>query len=184
MKSWHVIDGMPRLIGGAAETPADGACVMQYVSLLAGTRWTDHPRCTNATVAEVARTVNDYSMEGRREERLLPEVLRLLNAQGISETLRKRLQRMYIKADHEAGPFMGSLPSYRKWVRARKHDSREPLVRQWRDDMAEQYWLPLLKQMLDLIEEEKGRSGGHTSEEDLLRAEQLRLERAARSGSA
>jgi hypothetical protein len=180
MKQWHVIEGMPRLVHGAANHPSEGACVMQYVSLLKGTRWTDHPRCTNVSVADTAIVVNDYSMDGKREERLLPEVLRLMHAQGISRQLARKLGRMYNQFDKGQTDFVKGMPTYRKWKRARNGDAKMALMKQWRDELAEQYWLPLLKEMLDLIEEEKGVSGGHTTEDDLLRAEQLRLEAAGR----
>lgn len=180
MKQWHVIDGMPRLIHGGSPDASEGACVMQYVSLLNGTRWTDHPRCTNASVADVAIVVNDYSMDGKREERLLPEVIRLLHAQGISIPLRRKLGRMYLKADQGQTEYVKTMPTYRKWKRAINGDRKLALLKQWQDELAEQYWLPLLKEMLDLIEEEKGVRGGHTTEADLLRAEQLRLEAAGR----
>jgi hypothetical protein len=46
--------------------PEDGACLMEYVSVLAGRPFSDHPRCTDPTLAELARLVNDASTdEGR-----------------------------------------------------------------------------------------------------------------------
>ncbi|MFD4977734.1 hypothetical protein [Streptomyces sp. NPDC058424] len=40
-------------------SPADGMCLMEYVSLLAGTGFTDHPACTDDLLAALARMVND-----------------------------------------------------------------------------------------------------------------------------
>jgi hypothetical protein len=51
--------GMPLLSAGAHRRPTEGACVMEYVSVLAGARWSDHPRCTDPALAELARRVND-----------------------------------------------------------------------------------------------------------------------------
>src|SRR5688572_25378214 len=61
-----VPDGLPRLQAGAHLLPEDGACLMEYVSVLAGTRFSDHPSCTDPTLADLSRLVNDASSdEGR-----------------------------------------------------------------------------------------------------------------------
>jgi hypothetical protein len=39
---------------------------MEYVSLLAGTRFNDHPACTDPTLAALARLVNDASSDAAR----------------------------------------------------------------------------------------------------------------------
>lgn len=44
---------------------------MEYVSLLAGERWSDHPQCTHALLAGVARGVNDHTSDAGRS-RLVP----------------------------------------------------------------------------------------------------------------
>ena len=54
-----VPDQLPILTRGWHRGPADGACVMEYVSVLAGARFTDHPRCTPPALAALARLVND-----------------------------------------------------------------------------------------------------------------------------
>jgi hypothetical protein len=54
-----VPDQLPVLSRGWHRGPADGACVMEYVSVLAGARFTDHPRCTPPALAALARLVND-----------------------------------------------------------------------------------------------------------------------------
>jgi len=54
-----VPDQLPVLTRGWHRGPEDGACVMEYVSVLAGTRFTDHPRCTPPALAALARLVND-----------------------------------------------------------------------------------------------------------------------------
>lgn len=40
---------------------------MEFTSILAGERFSDHPRCTDPVLATVARTVNDYSTDGGRQ---------------------------------------------------------------------------------------------------------------------
>jgi hypothetical protein len=54
-----VPDQLPLLTRGWHRGPEDGACVMEYVSVLAGGRFTDHPRCTPPALAALARLVND-----------------------------------------------------------------------------------------------------------------------------
>ena len=54
-----VPDQLPLLTRGWHRGPEDGACVMEYVSVLAGSRFTDHPRCTPPALAALARLVND-----------------------------------------------------------------------------------------------------------------------------
>jgi hypothetical protein len=62
----HMPDGVPELRAGTHLGPEDGACLMEYVSVLAGAPFSDRPKCTDPTLAELARLVNDASSdEGR-----------------------------------------------------------------------------------------------------------------------
>jgi hypothetical protein len=71
-----VPDGLPILQSGGHLVPEDGACLMEYVSVLAGCTFGDHPPCTDPTVAAVARLVNDASSDaGRQDLALLAPVL-------------------------------------------------------------------------------------------------------------
>ena len=58
--------GLPRLRAGAHLVPEDGACLMEYVSVLAGVPFSDHPRCTDPILATVARLVNDCCTDAGR----------------------------------------------------------------------------------------------------------------------
>jgi hypothetical protein len=40
---------------------------MEYTSIIAGERFSDHPRCTDPALAAVARAVNDYSSDAARQ---------------------------------------------------------------------------------------------------------------------
>ena len=64
---------LPLLQRGHHRRPEDGACVMEYVSVLAGGKFTDHPRCTHPALATLARLVNDWidDDEARSELALL-----------------------------------------------------------------------------------------------------------------
>ena len=51
--------GLPVPARGKHRQPTDGSCLMEYVSVLAGQRFTDRPRCTHPLLAWLARRVND-----------------------------------------------------------------------------------------------------------------------------
>jgi hypothetical protein len=52
-------DRLPMLGRGQHTGHARGACVMEYVSVLAGEVFSDHPRCAHPALAHLARVVND-----------------------------------------------------------------------------------------------------------------------------
>ncbi len=59
--------GVPVLAAGAHDGPEQGACFMEYASVLAGERFSDHPRCTHPVLAAACRAVNDHISEGGRQ---------------------------------------------------------------------------------------------------------------------
>jgi hypothetical protein len=63
-------DGLPMLERGGHRSPDQGACLMEYVSVLAGTRFSDHPRCTHPALAQLARVVNDEVVDPAARSRL------------------------------------------------------------------------------------------------------------------
>jgi hypothetical protein len=70
---------MPLLSRGKHRNPRKGACFMELASLLAGERWSDHPGCTHALLAAVARHVNDCTSDAGRQRLadLIPSVIGL-----------------------------------------------------------------------------------------------------------
>ena len=66
-----VPDGLPVLTLGAHRDARAGSCVMEYVSVLAGERFTDRPRCTHPAVAALAWQVNDAASHDVRQELVL-----------------------------------------------------------------------------------------------------------------
>jgi len=70
---------MPLLSAGRHRSPRRGACFMEFASYLAGERWSDHPRCTHAALAFLARMVNDCTSDRHRSElvELIPAVIGL-----------------------------------------------------------------------------------------------------------
>ena len=59
-------DALPALAVGHHRDPRDGGCLMEWVSLLAGERWSDHPACTHPLLAHLARSVNDRMGDASR----------------------------------------------------------------------------------------------------------------------
>jgi hypothetical protein len=70
---------LPVLSSGKHRNPRKGACFMEFASLLAGERWSDHPACTHPLLAAVARHVNDCTSDAgrRRLVGLVPSVIGL-----------------------------------------------------------------------------------------------------------
>jgi hypothetical protein len=72
-------DLLPILSPGKHPSPRTGACFMEFASLLAGERWSDHPACTHPLLAAVARHVNDHTSDAGRQRLadLVPSVIGL-----------------------------------------------------------------------------------------------------------
>ena len=89
MRSSSIPDGIPVLSRGRHWTPRRGACFMEYASVLAGERWSDHPKCTHPLLAELARHVNDRISDAERQRltRLVPVVVGLRGTDRTSLTL-------------------------------------------------------------------------------------------------
>ena len=70
---------LPILSRGKHRNPRKGACFMEFASLLAGERWSDHPACTHPLLAAVARHVNDHTSDAGRQRLagLIPSVIGL-----------------------------------------------------------------------------------------------------------
>ena len=75
-ETMSIPNALPTLSAGA-HTPASGqACVMEYVSLLAGEEWSDSPTCTYRPLAMAAQVVNDRLSDDDRHL-LVPLIGRL-----------------------------------------------------------------------------------------------------------
>ena len=70
---------LPLLSRGRHRNPRKGACFMEMASVLAGERWSDHPRCTQPLLGNLARLVNDCTSDDHRHElaTLIPSVVGL-----------------------------------------------------------------------------------------------------------
>lgn len=68
MTSTTAPDGMPVLDAGAHRDAEAGSCLMEYVSVLAGERFSDRPGCTHPALAAIAWQVNDAVGHDARQE--------------------------------------------------------------------------------------------------------------------
>jgi hypothetical protein len=85
MKSLDLPDGIPVLSRGRHRTPRRGACFMEFASLLAGERWSDHPSCTHPLLAQLAREVNDHISDVGRQQ-LTPLISSVVGRRGDDRT--------------------------------------------------------------------------------------------------
>lgn len=77
-------DFLPVLSAGGHENPRHGACVMEYVSILAGEPFSDSPSCTYLPLANAAQRINDALADSERH-RLLPLIPKLIGTRGDSD---------------------------------------------------------------------------------------------------
>ncbi len=72
-------DSLPILSRGKHRNSRKGACFMEMASVLAGEKWSDHPRCTHPLLADLARHINDATSDDNRHHLalLIPEVVGL-----------------------------------------------------------------------------------------------------------
>jgi len=81
MRSSVIPQLVPTLSAGHHRSPRKGACFMEFASFLAGERWSDHPSCTDPTLATLARAVNDTVRDSRRGE-LVGDIPRVIGLRG------------------------------------------------------------------------------------------------------
>lgn len=109
------IEYLPTLAKGAHSKYDGHACVMEYVSVLAGEEFTDAPACTHPWIAGVARVLNDGAYDHDRGL-LIPLIPRLLEATpSVDARERARVNRelaKWIKSDKDLFPsiFLSMLP--------------------------------------------------------------------------
>lgn len=120
-------DRLPMLSAGAHASPDDGACLMEFVSLLAGERWSDSPRCTHPVLAAVARCVND-EMSTPRRQNLIPFAPDLVGLHGHDQRLGAAVALVCIDRALGLTPDSRSLRRHQRLARRllRKGDSHSP----------------------------------------------------------
>lgn len=120
-------DYLPMLSRGAHRGPSEGACLMEYVSHLAGERFSDQPRCTDPVLAAVARQVNDHTSDAGRPR------LALLAPQ-LADSGRVEPERVPVAAAYCARAALRLDPDNR-WLRrvVRRADERAQRMASGRD---------------------------------------------------
>ena len=108
-----------RLERGRHSSPADGACVMELASMLAGEPFTDRPRAVCPVIGEFLRTYNDALPPPQLDD-LYEYAARVVGTRGPRKLIRDR-KRMCLDAARRpahAGTFRRLLTSRRAAGRA------------------------------------------------------------------
>lgn len=79
---------LPVLSAGSHGDPVNGACFMEYVSLLAGEKFSDKPRCVDLALTLVMQGINDSAMDDEDRALLAPLLPRTI---GLGPVPRLRL---------------------------------------------------------------------------------------------
>lgn len=92
---------LPVLSEGAHNRPEDGACLLEYVSLLAGEPFSDRPACVDPMLGEVARRVNDRASSQERST-LAPLIPRFIGtaSHDVEKTVRMYLRYAGFAVEH------------------------------------------------------------------------------------
>lgn len=75
---------IPILSPGRHASPEQGGCFMEIASLLAGERWSDHPRSAHPALGMLARAVNDRSSDAGRAA-LVPMIPSVIGTSAADE---------------------------------------------------------------------------------------------------
>jgi hypothetical protein len=83
-------DSLPVISAGSHKSAAEGACVMEYVSMLAGEAFSDYPTCTHRALARAAQGANDNLPDDRRHE-MVSRINRLFGTNDAEGAEAKRI---------------------------------------------------------------------------------------------
>jgi hypothetical protein len=78
-----------RLAPGSHSSPREGVCVVELSSLLAGEKFSDHPRCVCRVIAAFMRSLNDRVAHADRQQ-LIPYADRAVGSRADREAARMR----------------------------------------------------------------------------------------------
>ena len=82
-----------KLSRGKHSSPADGACVMELASMLAGEQFTDHPGSVCPAIGSFLRAYNDSVSDERRQD-LYDHASRIVGSRSSAEVERARAMRL------------------------------------------------------------------------------------------
>lgn len=123
-------DELPELDVGHHRRPRDGACLMEYVSVLAGERFSHMPRCTHPALAVLAHRVNDATSDAARPHlaRLAPALI------GIHEDDRRlsNVASTVVLGVTTAGLTWAPHDPFLRRLQRRAADRNETGARRWR----------------------------------------------------
>ena len=82
-----------KLSKGKHSSPRQGACVMELASMLAGERFTDHPKSVSPVIAALLRAYNDMLDDERRQD-LYGYASKCVGSTGSADLETLRVQRL------------------------------------------------------------------------------------------
>lgn len=92
---------MPVLAHGKHVYPTQGTCLLEYIAVLQGEPFSDHPECVDSYLADIGRSVNDFmSADGR--DKLLTLVPRMVGTSVKELTKGQRLRLSLYGRDYVA----------------------------------------------------------------------------------
>jgi hypothetical protein len=100
-----------RLEKGRHRSPGSGMCVMELASVLAGERFSDHPRSVCPVIASLLRTYNDL-VDSERRQRLIPYAAAVVGTRGDRDLRNRRAAHCAAWAIEHGGR-----PPRRQWRR-------------------------------------------------------------------
>jgi hypothetical protein len=98
------------LAPGKHSSPEKGACVVELASMLAGERFSDHPRSVCPVIASFMRTLNDDLDDARRRE-LLPYASMIVGTRG-TRMARARRARLCLSWAERLGASPGRMSRF------------------------------------------------------------------------
>lgn len=124
-------DGLPMLERGAHRSPERGACLMEYVSVLAGTRFSDHPRCTHPALAQLARLVNDEIIDPTVRSRLAVLAPDLIGTRSRDPRITLTVMACCLRAALAVRPLGRDLQQALQWIETQLSRLEDPRARRW-----------------------------------------------------
>ena len=112
-----------RLQKGQHSSPTEGMCVMELASVLAGERFSDHPRAVCPVIAGLLRAYND-SLDDKRRQRLIPYAAAVVGTRAGRDVQRARAARCLAWALEHGG----RLPRWQWRLRRLARGGRAPLA--------------------------------------------------------
>ena len=104
-----------RLSRGRHPSPREGTCVAELVSMLAGERYSDHPRCACPALIAFLRGYNDGLDDRRRQDliALAPEIVGTRDAERLTTARGEALVALAWRYERRAGPLrLGPVLNY------------------------------------------------------------------------